>query len=47
MKSGTIDPGSQGSIFSANMAAGVLTDSSNNVRIYAIGGASVNSQESN
>jgi hypothetical protein len=28
------------------MAAGVLTDSSNNVRIYAIGGASVNSQES-
>jgi len=47
MKAGTIDPGSQGSIFSANMAAGVLTDSSNNVRIYAIGGASVNSQESN
>ena len=27
------------------MAAGVLTDSSNNVRIYAIGGASVNGQK--
>jgi hypothetical protein len=46
VKAGQIDSGaSQGEIYSANMAAGVLTDSSNNVRIYAIGGASVNSQE--
>jgi hypothetical protein len=37
--------GSQGIIYGSDVAAGVLTDSSNNVRIYAIGGASVDSIE--
>ncbi len=42
-KAAQIDPGSQGSIYSSNMAVVTLTDT-NGVRIYAIGGSSVNSQ---
>ncbi|MGI8589315.1 MAG: S-layer homology domain-containing protein [Chloroflexia bacterium] len=42
-KNAQIDPGSQGSIYSSNMASAVLTDSGG-VHIYAIGGNSINSE---